>query len=383
MNIYFIANARMPNEKAHGIHIAKTCEALARSGAAVTLVVPGRKTIQGDINAYYGLAAPVSLRRIRVPDFYLWGPAGFLLSSLFFMLGSACLLLARKFRGEQFLIYTVDIDSFSHTLLPVCGPTVAEMHTPKRSTLLSRFFFNRVQRIVATNTLIQKALEQTFSVASGRIIVEPNGVSEDFFVPSQPKEAVRASLGVPQAARMALYSGRLYRWKGFEVVPEACALLAADQIDCYTVGAGEEDLRALGLSSAKNLHMVGARPLSEIPRWLQAADVALVLGTARNEDSYKFTSPMKLFEYAAAQVPIVASATPALKDFLGEDEAFFYKPDDASALAKAIRQALSDPAEAARRSQRAYNKAQSHTWEKRAARILAFCRPLGDNTVHA
>ena len=40
--IYFVANARMPSEKANGIHIAKMCEALIKRGYDVTLVVPSR-----------------------------------------------------------------------------------------------------------------------------------------------------------------------------------------------------------------------------------------------------------------------------------------------------------------------------------------------------
>ena len=42
MKIYYVANARMPTEKAHGIQIAKMCEALIEAGAKVELIVPRR-----------------------------------------------------------------------------------------------------------------------------------------------------------------------------------------------------------------------------------------------------------------------------------------------------------------------------------------------------
>ena len=42
MKILYLADIRLPTEKAHGAQIMKTCEALARAGHAVELVVPRR-----------------------------------------------------------------------------------------------------------------------------------------------------------------------------------------------------------------------------------------------------------------------------------------------------------------------------------------------------
>ena len=52
--IIYVANIRLPTEKAHGVQIMKMCEALARAGAIVELVVPNRHThIGGDPFTYY------------------------------------------------------------------------------------------------------------------------------------------------------------------------------------------------------------------------------------------------------------------------------------------------------------------------------------------
>ena len=42
MKILYIANARIPTEKAHGIQIIKTCEAFVEFGHKVELVLPWR-----------------------------------------------------------------------------------------------------------------------------------------------------------------------------------------------------------------------------------------------------------------------------------------------------------------------------------------------------
>ena len=42
MKITYLANIRLPTEKAHGIQITKMCESFASLGHEVTLVVPDR-----------------------------------------------------------------------------------------------------------------------------------------------------------------------------------------------------------------------------------------------------------------------------------------------------------------------------------------------------
>ena len=54
MKLYYIANARIPTEKAHGVQIMKMCEAFVDAGHEVKLIVPKRKNpIQEDPFAYY------------------------------------------------------------------------------------------------------------------------------------------------------------------------------------------------------------------------------------------------------------------------------------------------------------------------------------------
>ncbi|HEV8666352.1 MAG TPA: hypothetical protein VN665_00695, partial [Candidatus Paceibacterota bacterium] len=66
MKIYYVANARMPTEKAHGIQIAKMCEAFIESGIDLTLVVPSRKTTPESVQEFYNLRTPVAVQRLWV-----------------------------------------------------------------------------------------------------------------------------------------------------------------------------------------------------------------------------------------------------------------------------------------------------------------------------
>lgn len=365
MKIYYIANARMPTDKAHGIQIAKMCEAFIESGIDVTLVVPSRGS--GHLKEFYGLACEISLRRLPVYNLQFLGPLGYRLTALQFIVGSLIYLWAKALSGERFVVYTVDMDSFSFApLVLIPRPLFAEMHSIKGSGVLARSFFTHAG-IIATNEPIAAGLVRTFGIPPERLRIEPNGVDESVLRHTLSKEEARARLGLSNEP-FALYVGRFYAWKGLEILADAAA---SAPLPLYLVGGTREEYERITKKNGALLHFAGARPVAEIPLWLAAADVLLVLGTAHNVDSYSYTSPMKIFEYLASRRPTVASKTPSLASIMPENTAFWYEPDDARSLAQAIHEAYTS-AEAEAKIQAGYAVAQEHTWRARAGRIVSF-----------
>jgi hypothetical protein len=92
--------------------------------------------------------------------------------------------------------------------------------------------------------------------------------------------------------------------------------------------------------------------------------------------SAKYTSPLKVFEAMAVGLALVASDLPSLRELLhhGED-AWLVKPDDPAALAEGIRALVADPALRARLGRTLGARAAEHSWDARAARILAWIEP--------
>src|SRR3989338_1073568 len=142
--IYYVANAKMPTPKAHGIQLAKMAEAMISAGADLELVVPAREAPGGNLKKFYGLEIEIPMAKIPVLDTYKHGKFGFLLGSLTFMLGSFGYLLLKRLAGEKFIIYTIDIDQFSFLFLPMIGrPLFAEMHDRKSASLPSKILLDR------------------------------------------------------------------------------------------------------------------------------------------------------------------------------------------------------------------------------------------------
>lgn len=369
MKIYYVANARMPNEKAHGIQIAKMCEAFVEAGADLTLMIPDRGEAES-LRDYYKLRAEVPMVRLPVLDLQFLGPVGYRLTALQFVCLSFLHVWIKCLAGEHFVVYTVDMDAFSFaplTFLPC--PVFAEMHNVKRSNVLTRRFFRRAG-IIATNELIANELMRTFSIPPERLCIEPNGVDEAALGNGLSQQEARAKLGLPLDEPFALYVGRFYAWKGLDILAEAAAL---SPLPIRLVGGTREEYERVTRKSGETLLFAGAKPVSKIPTWLAAADVLLVLGTAHNADSYRHTAPMKIFEYLAACRVVVASRTPAMENVLQRNMVFWYEPDDARSFARAIREAYASP-EAPRKVQSGHAFATMHTWQRRAERILTFMK---------
>lgn len=374
MKLYYIANARFPTEKAHGIQIAKMCEAFIDAGVDVELVIPRRKTSAESPKNFYGLRHDIPLCRLFVVDIYERRRVGFFFGSLSFMLSLLFYFLPKRMRGEQGTLYTTDMDQFSFALIPFLGmPYFSESHDAKRKDALHAFFFKRIQGVVAINAIIREKMIQAFDLPSQKVIICPNGVDLRVFSSLPDKSEARNKLGVPDDAKIILYVGKFYHWKGLEHFISA-ASKAPQGLMFYMVGGLKEELQKVtGIHEfPSRLRCLGHRDFKEIPLWYAVADVLVALGTKGNAYSYFHTSPMKLFEYMAARRPIAASRTPANEEIVSEKDVFFYEPDNGESLMRVIERILRDPDEARARTDAAYHKVTRHTWDERARRIKEF-----------
>jgi glycosyltransferase involved in cell wall biosynthesis len=174
------------------------------------------------------------------------------------------------------------------------------------------------------------------------------------------------------------YVGQLYPWKGAGLVvdmagrvPDARFVIVGGMPN----GArGDPDVDTLArraqAAGAANVELRGYLPYARIADELRAAHVALLPLPDEPVARY-FTSPLKLFDYMAAGVPIVASDLPALREVLRHEEnALLARPDDPEAFAAAVRRLLADETLAERLGRQAQMDVQRYSWEARAATLL-------------
>lgn len=364
--ILYIANVRVPNERAHGIQILKTCESLARAGMEVHLIVPNRRTAMSDDPfAYYGVAKIFKISRLFCIDLVSLGKAGALIESASFAVSA--FLFAR--RHPDHVVYSRDkLPLLLVSLLQ--RPSFWESHRGEFNRLVRALFRRISGLVVISDGLRDFYVEKGFEPA--RVLVARDGVDVAQFDLPLSKHEARLKLDLPPDAKLVVYSGSLYDWKGTDVLLRAAPALPPDT-KVLIVGGSETQLRKFRSSyDSTRIIFMGMRPYRDIPLFLKAADVLVLTGSASHTLSSRFTSPMKLFEYMAASRPIVASDLPSFREVLDEQSALFAKAGDAKALAAAIAELLLHPGRSATISTHARAMAARYSWDARGVSIQRF-----------
>jgi glycosyltransferase involved in cell wall biosynthesis len=175
-----------------------------------------------------------------------------------------------------------------------------------------------------------------------------------------------------------MYVGQFWAWKGLDVLLQAMSSLPAD-VHLDVVGGDprgrhRQELAAMAqrFGQRARVRYHGFVPHGKVHEELERAD-CLVLPNQRTVRSGFFTSPMKLFEYMASGVPIVATDLPAINEILRHEEnALLVEPDRPEALAAGIRRVLEDGALGQRLAARALEDVASYSWASRARQLAEF-----------
>ena len=126
------------------------------------------------------------------------------------------------------------------------------------------------------------------------------------------------------------------------------------------VGPGDPRTDVSALADEPNVHLLGPRSYAQLPDVLRAADAGLI-PYARNELTDSIF-PMKVYEYLAAGLPVLATPLPAL-----EDVPEVLSAPDADGIARLLdRELATDSPE--RRAERS-RAAAAHSWERRLEEI--------------
>jgi glycosyltransferase involved in cell wall biosynthesis len=222
-----------------------------------------------------------------------------------------------------------------------------------RSSLSFRLFLE------FRNVILKKA--DAFSALSTEIVSEwtssgaplnkihliPNGVDTTLFAPAnaEHKSFLREKLNLPQAAIIAIYTGRLVSYKGLPIL-----LKVWDEIRCrhenvllLLAGTGGLDIhnceaqlrdyvKSAGLE--KNVWFLGS--VQNIPEYLQAADL-FVFPT--ENDAF----PSSLIEAMSCGLPIVTTPVGAIKTIVAHQETgLLVQPGNRQQLYEALIALMSD-----------------------------------------
>ncbi len=146
-----------------------------------------------------------------------------------------------------------------------------------------------------------------------RMAFLPNGYEAELFDPAKSSQ-VPVSLDQIPGPR-AVYVGELSQridWSLLEALADAMPSLNIVLIGFMTGGVSPDDLAAL--LRRPNVHFLGQRAYVSLPRYLQGCDVGLIPFRTHKEDRFaEHSNPLKLYQYLAMGLPVVASRTKGLE----------------------------------------------------------------------
>ena len=376
--LIYIANARIPSEKAHGMTIVKSCEALALAGAAVELVVPKRKNagLPKDTFSFYGAKRNFKITFLPTLDLFAFekhiGKLAFWIEiGVFYFFVYARFL----FSPRQMIIYSRDTPAL---LLKLRGFRVFFEchHLPRRSGLY--FLLNRLANGVIVISRQLKIAYQKAGFAEDRILVAPSGVDLDIFDLNISKEEAREKLNLPQELKIVTYTGNFRTFgadKGIGDIIESLRYLPPDII-FTAVGGSDRDIdfyrhRSETAGVSNRVFLFGRTDQKTLALYQKAADT-LLMPFPDSKHYREHMSPVKMFEYMGSGRPIIGSDLLTIREVLDESNALLVPPGDPPALAAAIEKLLADPEMGQRLAAAALKSVGQYSWGKRSKKVLDF-----------
>lgn len=378
MKLGYVHSVPFPSLDANVVQVAQMCRAFAQCGHEVTLFIPRARRFDSDEAAraaareFYAGDLPFRVEFVKTVRIF----------GRLEMLGSVRSTLRAIQRARPDLVYTRN--PWTMLSLPRAGvPFVFEAHEERvhlRSRFLDRYLRRAIVRaarepscvlVVAISHALRRIWEN-FGVPSEKLIFAHDGVEIGMFNPEMSAAEARAKLGLPSARPLVVYTGALKADRGVDQMLDAARALP--EMELCLVGGKDEEI-AFWKSEAQrlrvsNVRFAGRVPHRQIPLWLAAADVLLMMWTWR-VPTIRGCSPMKVFEYMAAQRLIVGPAFPTIEEVLenGRD-ALLFEPDNTAALVSTLREALARRNDTAMPAAARTKVERDYTWRTRAEKIL-------------
>ncbi|MEM7121012.1 MAG: glycosyltransferase family 4 protein [Pseudomonadota bacterium] len=268
-------------------------------------------------------------------------------------------------------------------------PFVTTFHAPYNYSNALKKRYNAVMtkgdRVIAISEFIGQHVRDNYGIGDDRLRVVPRGIDIVDFDPAAVSPDRVANLAarwnLPDGKPVVMLPGRLARWKGQMVMVDAMAQLAERDVICLMVGVGsgreglyrelEKKIQALGLATT----VVLIDACTDMAAAYRLADV--VVSASIEPEGFGRVA----VEGQAMGVPVVATGHGGAVETVDPGvTGWLVPPDDATALAEGIKNALELGAEArARLSALARARVAEHfTKPRMCADTLSVYRELID-----
>lgn len=377
MKIIYIENVRIPSERAHAYQIVQQCSWMGRMGHDVTLVNPDRAGGK-DVFSYFNIpdrpfthvVLPTTDWLDRVPWWlkpfaYVWQRRTFIKS-----------LRAWAKKQPSAVWYTRDPALADAIMIDRRDNVFLELHNAPHTNMRR---WELIRGAIAGFIVITRGLHDLLvklEIPEERIHIAPDGYDPKEFEHLQDRGMARKELGIPLDSFVVFYGGSFYSWKGLDPIVESWSE-TDPRAHLVLIGGPDPDtkrLEKLVPSEAKErVHILPRRPRAELVSIYSVADIGLISSSLESNHSALYTSPLKLFEYLAAGLPVLASDVPTSREVLDESVAKFFLPTKED-FHRALREIMQDSTWMRSAAEEAPEFVKRYTWQERVSGIVDWIR---------
>lgn len=381
--LLYIYATQLSQPRANTVQTLKTIEGLSRHFRVRYLATWARRRRADRLLRSVGVRVDVPWIRLPIPFGEGYGPVTQLLRFGYATMAAGFALLTvnrRVFTRDIALPLVVSVlpPRLRHRL-----DITLEMHkvyslvSDSVSSWQERRAVKTANRIVATGAYVAEDLNRLYGLRPDQVAVVPNGVDVPEIRSIHPAtDATLHRFGV-QNGPFAVYVGSLADWKGAHTLVEAASHFTGTPLRILILGGNVKDqvrFRALVKSLDVDHRVVigGAAEWRTAISLAKRAAVATVPNT-KSVEGDRYTCPVKLLEYLACGLPIVAADLPSLRSVLTEPRnCSFFAPGEPHSLANSLQQLMRDGDARKRMAAENSDLAPSYDWSVRAQKISRF-----------
>jgi glycosyltransferase involved in cell wall biosynthesis len=320
--ICYIHTGDFPSNQVHSMQVMRVCEGFHEAGYSISLIgrkTPGNKNFNKDsFFRYYGLDCHFPIKLISFPGFSSRIKPIRILS--YFAYSLYAILIARK--NQPDIVYTrAPYVAFFASLLRI--PFITEEHAPPLNRILKTLLMSYYgSKSHLKSVFISKALLDIYK-GMGLLSEKelPTIIAPDAAALSQVMNFNRSSkMESTNRGRLRIgYVGSLIPGRGIELIIELAH--AFPDLIFWVIGGEPEQIDFFKSRGGSNIMWRGFIPPGEVPLEFRELDILLMpyqkdTMTHGGVNSTKWMSPLKMFEYMASGVPLIASDLPVLREVL-------------------------------------------------------------------
>ena len=234
-----------------------------------------------------------------------------------------------------------------------------------------RFSCLFADKIISVNHAQMKSLVKR-NIPESKIVIVLN-------VPDPKYFRYRTKTGnprIPSGDFKMVYHGTVTNRLGIDLAIRAVARLKQEisGIKFHVIGGGDDWDNYISLSKELGIQdqVVFRRsvPLEGLSSILEEMDLGIIPN--KKIEASELMLPVKMMEYVALGIPVVAPRLTAIKYYFSDDMAYFFDPDDIDSLVSAIRTAYSSEADRNKKSEKAMEFIEQYGWETHKKDFLAI-----------